>query len=196
MSSQQSSQRIEIIQDPSIQDGEKVKEMIFPLILPDTEEPIESKIRFFTLMEDDNLTSFRIEITSDVNVFFVYQASFTEENFAEFKEKEQFEIDFVDFPSVLQEMLHSKEYSVLFKFEEESKAILAFQQKLKFKVVEIFSINFQPAPLDLVQQIVQYRFYQLKASTKALKSQLDDIYAMLKIKDPSMLRKMTSSIRK
>jgi len=188
----------EIPADPSHEVGETVVEMNFQLNLPNETEPLDSRIKFYSQLSTDKktLNNFRIQITSDINVFFVYQASFSRENFEELKVKQQLNVDFNNFPNVLKEMFSSKEYSVLFTFEDESKASLKFQQKLKFKVVDILSIYFSAAPIELIQQIVQYRFTQLKCENASIKSQLDNVFAMLKIKDPSVLRKMSSSIRK
>ena len=194
----QKSNNIEIPSDPSYEVGETVVEMNFQLNLPNEQEPLNSRIKFYSQLSPDKktLNNFRIQITSDINVFFVYQASFSRETFQELKESQQLDVEFNSFPDVLKEMFSSKEYSVLFSFEDENKASLKFQQKLKFKVVDILAIDLSSASIELIQQIVQYRFTQLKNENAAIKSQLDNVFAMLKIKDPSMLRKMSSSIRK
>lgn len=203
--------QIKQIIDPSIQDGEVLIykcEVILDLHEKDSDEvqkDLDVLFRIFIIENGDTLENVRIEMTTDQNIFFVYNAEFNSETFEEVKSQQNLDIEFNEFPSVLQEMFEysskSKRgqpnpYQISFFFGHDSTCTLSFQQKLRFKTVEIYSLNFLPASPESIQLIAQYRISSLIEEEKALKSQLADISSILKIKDPTVLRKITTSQRK
>ncbi|OHT06479.1 hypothetical protein TRFO_25507 [Tritrichomonas foetus] len=189
--------------DPSTQDGGKVffdKEI--PLeIKPESEE--EENEVFLTrvkiiLHENEStgqLENVHLELTTDVDLFFFYEASYNEESYNVLKENQRLEITFDQFPELMKEVLeqyasNSDEYFVTFDRKSDDCCSMLFQQRLRFKCVDIFELEFSPASNDYVHDQIQYRFNLARAEVKSARTELSDLYALLKIKNPNVLKQM------
>jgi hypothetical protein len=190
--------------DPSLKDGgEIVFDEEIPLEIRSGDGTDESElivIRFKIIVHEDDgvLQQVRLEITSDSDLFFLYESTFTTQDYAELQARQKLKIDFGEFPHVLRDILAQNsggkgEFSVVFVQDARSHGILSFQQNLKLKSVEIFALEFVPASDELVRDQIQYRYNLARSKLKIAKADLDDLYAMLKIKNPSVLKQVRSS---
>lgn len=160
------------------------------------DEQQSTHIRFLVKRTDGTIESTRIELSTDSNLFFFYISEYTSETFNQLKVAQNLDpdLDFESFPEMIRDILINSEengdYETTFVFEDEEKGTLKLTQKLKFKKVEIFSLEFIKASDEEITNQVQFRYNQARAELKAAKTELSDLYAMLKIKNPSVLKQM------
>ena len=186
--------------DPSLGDGDEV---LFNREIPlevRAAESAESKVlivrfKLIGMGDDHRLEQMRIEMSSDTDVFFFFKASFTATDFAELRKAQQLTISFEEFPGMLIDILTqnvAKEdtFQVVFTQDSETHGTLDFCQILKFKRVDIFSLEFVPASQNEIREQIQYRYDMLKSDLKSARAELSDLCSMLKINNPSTLKLM------
>ena len=190
-----------ILLDPSVRDGGRVyfdKEIplqVFPE--QDQEEPevIITRMKIILFRNDQELETVRMELTTELDLFFLYEANYNEASFNQLKDEQKLEITFDEFPQLMADILeqyaqNSEEYFVTFKQNNQPSGILLFQQRLRFKSIDIFALEFVPAQDDYVKDQIQYRYNATRADAKAARTELNDLYALLKIKNPNILKTM------
>jgi hypothetical protein len=190
--------------DPAVRGGGKIlfdKEIPLSVkqdgsLLP----PIPTHVRVIVGGADSDAEPVRIELTTDSDLHFLYEAEFTEEDYASVQSKQGLDAAFAELPGAVIDLVNlvvteGQGYSVHFEVVEESGGRLIFNQQLKFKLVEIMAIDLSPSSDENVREQIQYRFNTVKSELKAAQTELGDLYAMLKIKNPSAL-KPTRSPRK
>jgi hypothetical protein len=136
-----------------------------------------------------------LELSTDADLFFLYEATFSETAFSELKASQNLTIDFAEFPALLVDCLDqtTDKDAQGFALElaiGENEAVLKIQQKLKFKVIDVFSLTFTAASDEDVRDQIQAKYNALREELAAVREDLSDIYAMLKIKNPSVLRQV------
>lgn len=193
--------------DPSLQEGGEIifdSELLLCFITPNEQNEqrqSEVPVRFKIIKRegDEGVEMVRVELSSDSDLFMYYESKFTEAEFEALQEQQDLKISFDKFPDTLTEILStignkSSEFSIEFTTkDDETAGTLKFVQQLKFKNVEIFSLEFTEPKDDFVRNQIQYRFNALQADLKAARSDLSDLCAMLKIKNPSVLKQMKPS---
>ena len=191
------------LHDPSLKDG---GEVIFnneiPLQIQGEQDSGEQIVRFkiITIGEEDELNEVRVEISCDADLFMFFEAQYPRAEFDNLKKSQNLTIEFEEFAGMLIESLtqnvkNPEEYEVQFRETSETEGILEFKQKLKFKSVDIFSLKFTASSNEFVKEQIQYRFNSVRTDLKMARTELSDVYSMLKIKNPSVL-KQVRTVRK
>lgn len=191
------------IRDPSLCDGAEIAfDNEIPLtIRVDKEEEVKI-VRFKIVVvknKDDELTQVNIEIMCDSDLFLFFESKFTEDVFEKVKKDQELTIEFQEFAQMVIESLTQNAVSpdkfVLLFTESESgdKGVLEFKQTLKFKAVQIFALEFTPVSNEYLKEQIQYRFNFAKAALKSARTDLNDLYSMLKIKNPNVLKQMRTT---
>jgi hypothetical protein len=189
--------------DPSLgEGGECVFDKEIPVEIRSWEgeesEAILVRIKVIIHAEDGGLRQLRIELTSENDVFFLYESTFTAQDYADLQSKQKLKIDFDRFPQVLVNIIAKNvdskgEFTLAFLQDARNHGVLIFQQNLQFKSVEIFSLEFVPAQDEFVRDQIQFRYNLARSELKAARAELSDLYSMLKIKNPSVLKQMRTN---
>ena len=194
--------------DPSVADGYAViydREVPFELRLQDSKDGPQEvgtleaiKVKILILGEDGNPNSLRIELSSENDLFFHYMHVIDESGFRMVQEGQKLMVDFTDYSNVLIRMLNSciKEphsHLAVFIMQRDGQARLEFIQNMQYKFVELLSCNFHRSPDELVRQQITYRYNSLKSRLALMQARLQDVNALVKIKNPSLLKQLTTS---
>lgn len=201
----QSNRRDEIVIDSNMNaDPELSYELEFPLSFPnlgsqnDHENELQMIIlKAFITENEGAIENVKLQIFSDRDLYFLYFSDFTSEAFESLKESQSLDesLDFEHFPSMIHEIIakvaEDKEYIAKFEFVNgEEKGKLTLSQKLKFKEVEILNLIFEKAKDEEIANQIQERYDAVRNELKAAKAELNDLYTMLKIKNPNVLKQM------
>lgn len=201
----QSNRRDEIVIDSNMNaDPELSYELEFPLSFPnlgsqnDHENELQMIIlKAFITENEGAIENVKLQIFSDRDLYFLYFSDFTSEVFESLKESQSLDesLDFEHFPSMIHEIIakvaEDKEYIAKFEFVNgEEKGKLTLSQKLKFKEVEILNLIFEKAKDEEIANQIQERYDAVRNELKAAKAELNDLYTMLKIKNPNVLKQM------
>lgn len=188
--------------DPSLAEGHEViydREFPMELRMQDSDvgpqevgtlEPIRCKI--LLLGDTSQPKHMRVELTSENDLFFHYNHSIDPDIFNRMQQRQKLVIDFADYPNVLMKMFTSciKEphsFLAVFVMSRTGESRLDFIQNLEYKFVELLSTEFLESPKDIVRQHVAFRYNALKSKLALTQARLQDINALIKIKNPSLL---------
>jgi len=188
--------------DPSLAEGHRVvydREVPFELRVQDAEtgpqevgtlEAIRCKI--LALGEEHSPAHCRIELTSENDLFFHYTHSVDESSFRTMQEQQKLMIDFPDYVSVVIKMLNRciKEphsFLAVFVMQRDGHARLDFIQNMEYKFVELLSADFIASPEEVVRQQITFRYNSMKSRLALMQTRLQDINALVKVKNPSLL---------
>ena len=157
-------------------------------------EMIILRIKIIEVKEDDQLSLLIIELTSESDIFFLFELTFNNEDFNKFKKEQKMNTSFEEFPHILIEILteaakQTEVYSINFTLMEDHGS-LNVQQILKFKTVDIFSLGFVPSPDEYVRDQIQYRYNTVRIAANTSRAELSNLYSMLKIKNPGVFKQM------
>jgi hypothetical protein len=164
---------------------------------------------------DDVLQAVHFQISDDKELDFLYESTYTAREFQEMKTRQSLEIDFVDFPNVVRQLVanvvrqgerHDEvaEYEISFKTRddprtdddlqatgpaEEDPRIRYFiiYQRLEFCRVPISKLRFTQCDDWRAGQISQRRYDELSAKLKAVETEFKDIYKRLQRQAPKIL---------
>jgi hypothetical protein len=153
----------------------------------ESSEPVVSQIRVKLLSTDE----VRLELSNEADLFFLYEAAYTEDEFAELAEAQGLMASFAEFPDVLAEIFSGAKdpkNPLGLCFVAGAEPLLRIRQHFRFKVLDVFAIKFVSASDEEVHQRIQERFTALKAEVAEAKEDLVNVYSMLKIKNPTTLK--------
>mmetsp|Transcript_31656 Transcript_31656/g.53439 ORF Transcript_31656/g.53439 Transcript_31656/m.53439 type:complete len:227 (+) Transcript_31656:205-885(+) len=188
--------------DPSIADGHRVvydREVPFELRTVDSNEgthdvgTLESiKTKVLIMGDEHNPTSVRVEVSSENDLFFHYQHAMDEIQFRSVSESQKLMVDFHEYANLLMRMLNNciKEphsHLAIFMMLADGKARLDFIQNMEYKFVELLSLEFGRSPEDIVRSHISYRYNSMKGRLALMQARLQDVNALVKIKNPSLL---------
>lgn len=71
--------------------------------------------------------------------------------------------------------------------QKEGTGRLDFIQNMEYKFIELLSIDFVNSNDDVVRKQIAYRYNALKSKISLMQSRLNDINALVKLKNPSLL---------
>lgn len=188
--------------DPSLAEGHHVvydRECPFELRVQDAEsgpqevgtlEAVRCKI--LAMGDEQNPQHCRIELTSENDLFFHYTHSVDDHGFRSMQEHQKLMIDFPDYVTVLVKMLNNciKEphsYLAVFVMQRDGHARLDFIQNMEYKFVELLSCDFIASPEEVVRQQITFRYNSSKSRLALMQARLQDINALVKVKNPSLL---------
>ena len=162
-----------------------------------TDQNEEEEISVFDLhiavsidQTDDQLNAVNIRFTSGDDIRYLFEGEYTEESFEEMKTDQELEIDFNDFPNVLQEVLDKvpDEYKATIKLHDEGhKVTLALQQELEFCTTDIFTFTLDLASAERIEKVSQERYNELLKQYQQISTQYKDMVKRIKRQDPKIL---------
>jgi len=188
--------------DPSVADGHRVvydREVPFELRTHEfSDGPQETgsleaiKVKILVLGDDHNPISLRVELTSENDLFFYYLHNLDEEGFHLLQKTQRLTVTYTEYPNVLIRMFNNciKEphgHLAVFFMQRDGSARLDFIQNMEYKFVELMSLNFIAAADDLARQQLTFRYNSMKSRLALMQARLQDINALVKVKNPSLL---------
>lgn len=188
--------------DPSLTGGHRVvydRECPFELRLRDNESVAQEvgtleaiKCKILVMGEEQNPNECRIELTSENDLFFHYTHNVDEDGFRTMQEHQKLMIDFPDYVSVLIKMLNScikepQSFLAVFSMQKDGPSRLDFIQNMEYKFVELLSCDFVMSSDESVRQQIAFRYNSVKSKLALMQARLQDINALVKVKNPSLL---------
>ena len=197
--------------DPSLSEGHHVtydREVPFELRIQDsgsgpqevgTLEAIKTKV--LVLGEDSNPRHVKVELTSENDLFFHYIHTLDETSFRRMQETQKLMIEFSELPTILVRMLNAciKEphsFLAVFIMHRDGRARLDFIQNIEYKFIELLSLDFVASSEESVRQQITYRYNSVKSKLAILQARLQDISALVKVKNPSLLLQLQRNPKK
>ena len=198
----QSPNKIGTPRDPSLENGGLLvynKEIPLEFVTSEEDENEIINVRLKIILnsdEEEQVNHIHFEMLCDSDLFFIYESDYTDENFDQIKGKHNFDITMNNFPKLLIDILdqyidNSEEYSIAFIQQTDTSGILSFHQILKFKVINLFELEFHPAQEDYVKESVQYRFSSSLDEMNLVQNELKKLHALVKVKNPTVSKKMS-----
>jgi len=196
--------------DPSLADGHRViydREVPFELRIQDPSSgpqevgTLESiRVKLLILGEDSNPQHIKIELTSENDLFFHYLHTVDESGFRQMQEAQRLMIEFGEYPTVLLRMMNScvKEphsFLAVFIMRRDGQARLDFIQNIEYKFIELLSCEFVASTEESVRQQITYRYTAVKNKLALLQARMQDISALIKVKNPSLLMQLQKTKR-
>jgi hypothetical protein len=153
------------------------------------------KVKILVLERETGLESLKIELSSENDLFFYYMHITDIESFRMIQETQKLMIDYDEYPNVLVKMLNNciKEphsHLAVFVMTRDGRARLDFIQNMEYKFLELLSADFARSPDDVVRRQISYRYNALKAKLTLVKAQQQDVFNIVKSKNPSLLLQM------
>ena len=197
--------------DPSLADGHRLifdREVPFELRIQDigsgpqevgTLEAIRVKV--FILGDESAPQHVKVELVSESDLFFHYLHAADQGGFRALQDNQKLMIDYAEYPSILMRMLNScvKEphsFLAVFIMHRDGNAHLDFIQNIEYKFIELLSLDFLASSEEMVRQQITYRYNAIKTKRAMLQGRLQDITAMVKVKNPSLLLQIQRGQRK
>lgn len=163
-----------------------------------TEDPEQGtletiQVKILVLGQDNDATSaIRIELSSEVDLFFHYTHAMDEQSFKLMQSRQKLMVPFGDYSSVLVRMLNNvirepHVHLAILILNGESLARLDFIQNMEYKFIELMSCDFEASPEHVIQHHITYRYNAMKQRLAIMQSRLHEINNLVKLKNPSLL---------
>jgi len=115
-----------------------------------------------------------------------------EVGFRMMQEEQKLMVEFEDYSKVLSSMLNSciKEshtHLAILVMREDGLARLDFIRNMEYKFVELLTCKFFKSPEEIVRQHIAYRYNAMKSRLALMHGRLQDVNALVKVKNPSLL---------
>ena len=190
--------------DPSILAGyESIfnREINLQFYYPNTTTPEKRivRVRVLEKHEGDALEEVRMEISSEFDISFLLEAVIGRSQFATLQSENHLRIEFSKFSRCVTELLEksvtaSDECEVKFEQREDYGGRLVFLQKLRLRLLEVFSIDFVLADDELVRNQAQHRFNKLRMELAQKANEYEQQMQRLEAKNPSLARNIRKSV--
>ena len=108
------------------------------------------------------------------------------------QENQKLCIEYKDYSSLCKKLFNNcindpHSYIIVFVMQKEGTGRLDFIQNMEYKFIELLSVDFMNSPDDVVRKQIAYRYNALKSKISLMQSRLNDINALVKLKNPSLL---------
>jgi hypothetical protein len=135
-------------------------------------------------------TSLRITLTDDADLFFLYEGEYDADSYVTLKESQGLSLDFEEFCVALAEIIKetSPKSGYRLRLELGDDPELAVLQQLKIKTVTVVALKIEPASDETVRKWIHSRYQAVKEELGSVLEERQTLFAMLKIKDPSILK--------
>ena len=188
--------------DPSLAGGHRAiyeREVPFELRVQqaaDTPQEVGTleavKVKILLLGDQASPAAIRVELTSENDLFFNYTHTLDPEGFRQVQEAQKLMVEFSEYPSVLTRMLDTcirepHSHLAVFVMQRGGKGHLDFIQNMEYKFVELLSCSFSASDDETVRQSIAFRYNAVKSRLALMQARLQDINALVKIKNPSLL---------
>jgi len=126
------------------------------------------------------------------NLFFNYVHTLDDAAFRQVQEAQKLMVDFAEYPAVLTRMLDQcirepSSHLAVFVMQRGGRGHLDFIQNMEYKFVELLSCAFVAADDETVRQSITFRYNSVKSRLALMQARLQDINALVKVKNPSLL---------
>ena len=197
--------------DPSLGEGHHViydREVPFELRIQDSSSGPQEvgtleavKTKLLVLGDDSNPRHIKLELTSENDLFFHYIHSIDENGFRQMQESQKLMIEFSELATILVRMLNAciKEphsFLAVFIMHRDGRARLDFIQNIEYKFIELLSLDFSASSEEMVRQQITFRYNSVKSKLAILQARLQDISALVKVKNPSLLLQLQRNPKK
>lgn len=197
--------------DPSLSEGHRLlfdKEIPFELRIPQSTNnsadlgTIENiRVKVLLLGEEDSPQEFKIQLTSDTDLFFNYMHITDEHHYRELQEEQKFTVNYSEFGAMIMRMMNSavKQPNVflcVLMLQKDGTARLDLLQNIDYKFIELLSLDFYASGEDSVRQQITYRYNLTRALYNQTQAKLKQLSNSLKAKNPSLLMQIQKSIHK
>lgn len=197
--------------DPSLADGHRVlydREVPFELRIQDPSSgpqevgTLESiRVKVLLLGEDTSPQHLKIELTSENDLFYHYLHTTDEAGFRAMQDSQKLMIEFAEYPTILVRMLNSciKEphsFLAVFIMRRDGQARLDFIQNIEYKFIELLSCDFVASTEEMVRQQITFRYNAVKSKLALIQARMQDLNALVKVKNPSLLLQLQKGKRK
>ncbi|KAK9809396.1 hypothetical protein WJX73_001746 [Symbiochloris irregularis] len=157
--------------------------------------PQALRVRVLVAGDPSRPSRVRAEIVCEHDLFLYYAHEVDEEQFAEMKDAQKLTCDWKGYPQVLLRLLQQSakaphHFVIFIKQSDSSPGRLWFVQNMEHKFVELLSVEFSPVEEDMVRDRLDYRYKAVKAQLAIVQACLADVYAVIKLKNPSLLRQL------
>ena len=142
----------------------------------------------------------KLELTSDNDIFFLYQIVVSEDKYKQIQEMNGLHSDFSDFPQVLLKMLgnccnktaltSSFIGSVTLEGEDSRRGMVEFFQDTEYRRVDLLKIELEQCDEETLKNMVTYRISSTKQKTVLMQERLKDIMNIVKAKNPVLLQEI------
>ena len=117
------------------------------------------------------------------------------------QESQKLMIDFSELPTILIRMLNASikephSFLAVFIMNRDGRARLDFIQNIEYKFIELLSLDFVASTEETVRQQITFRYNSVKSKLAILQARLQDISALVKVKNPSLLLQLQRNPKK
>lgn len=141
---------------------------------------------------DESPAEIRMEMSSEVDLFFHYQHGVDARAFSKIQEAQKLMVEMSDYPAILVRMLNAciKEPHInlgIFTMLNDTEARLDFIQNMEYKFVELMYCSCARSAEEVVQQHITFRYNSMKQKLTVMQARLQEINNLVKVKNPSLL---------
>jgi len=150
------------------------------------------RVKVLVTGEGRNLLTLKVELTSENDLFFHYVHIVDTSSYRALQETQRLMVDFHDYPSVVVKMLNScikepNSFMSVLSMSNHGSGRLDFIQNFEYKFVELMCMEFVQSSHEVSRQQVAYRYQTMKSKMFAMHARLQEIHAVVKLKNPSLL---------
>lgn len=181
--------------DPSLADGFKIvydREVPFELRPADSPNhdvgALEGiKVKILTQGEENSITSLRVELSSESDLFFHYTCVINNLGFNQLREDQKLVCEFREFSLTLLKMFNRcikepQTYLAVLLLQKEGSATLEFFQNMQYKFVDLLMLPFRESPEHVVRQHITYRYNAIRSRLSIMTAKLQDVQALVRVK--------------
>ena len=142
----------------------------------------------------------KIELANDKDLLFYYSADITTEIFEKLKEEQKLTCDFSNFSDLLIKnfdlcMHNAKSFLAVLNIQKNKNAVMELVENLEYKSVDLISLYFSPAPQDLIEKQISYRYNSMRAMEEIMQNRINIINGVLKDYDPPLISEVKKEIQ-
>ena len=142
----------------------------------------------------------KIELANDKDLLFYYSADITTELFEKLKEEQKLTCDFSNFSDLLIKnfdlcMHNAKSFLAVLNIQKNKNAVMELVENLEYKSVDLISLYFSPAPQDLIEKQISYRYNSMRAMEEIMQNRINIINGVLKDYDPPLISEVKKEIQ-
>ena len=142
----------------------------------------------------------KIELANDKDLLFYYSADITTEIFEKLKEEQKLTCDFSNFSDLLIKnfdlcMHNTKSFLAVLNIQKNKNAVMELVENLEYKSVDLISLYFSPAPQDLIEKQISYRYNSMRAMEEIMQNRINIINGVLKDYDPPLISEVKKEIQ-
>ena len=187
--------------DPSLSQGHRLIydcEIPFEIRLEDKNGPQDAvsfeAIRCKILIGGDvtNPAQIRIELSCENDLFFHFSCDVDEETFKLMQESQKITANYREFSNLVIKLLNyckndPQIYTAIFIINKEKTGRLDFVQNIKYKFIELLSVDFVNSPDETIKKHISYRYNAVRTKLEIVKNRIKTITNIVKDKNPSLL---------